>query len=276
MERQTYRDFIVLIYDNASNDATPSIASQFVRRDSRFHYVRQPFNKGAIPNFIDAMEAAETPYFLWRADDDLTDERYLEVTRNLLRGAPGAKLAVGVIRRLNADGSVKAIYAPPKLFGPELWRVRQLLAYSPPAWFYGMWRRDSLRNDFLHAWRAYPHPWSHDNLVLLPSLVDRQIVWSNETTFIQRRAARQYNFKPCFAPSSFPGEMLKLRRQFFAYCQSVLDGRPLTASQRAALDVIVWLHASARVYKMRRYVREQLRAFFTAGASPKVPAPGNI
>jgi len=120
LERQTYRDFVALIYDNASSDATPDIAQRFVRKDSRFRYFRQPHNKGAIPNFSNVLEAAETPYFLWRADDDLTDDRYLEVTRNLLRERPDAKLAVGVVRRLTPQGGVKAIYGPPHLYGPRL------------------------------------------------------------------------------------------------------------------------------------------------------------
>lgn len=272
LERQTYRDFTVLIFDNASTDETPAIAHKFVRRDSRFRYVRQPVNKGAIPNFIDVLDAAETPYFLWRADDDLTDDRYLEVTRDLLRSAPDAKLAVGVVRRLTADGDIKAIYGPPKLFGPGLLQTRQLLTYSPPAWLYGLWRRDAVATDFHEAWRAYPYAWSHDNLVLFPSLIDRSIVWTEATTFIQRRAARSYDFRPSSRGRAFPTEMLRRRKEFLAYCRSVLDTRPLSPSQRAALDGIVCLYASKRVYKIRRYAREMLRALIWPRGMAELPA----
>jgi hypothetical protein len=70
--------------------------------------------------------------------------------------------------------------------------------------------------------------------------------------------------------------MLSLRRQFFAYCQTVLDARPMTASERAALNVVVWLYASKRVYKIRRYVREQLRALVASGAGLKIATTRKI
>ena len=44
---QSYRDFTLLISDNASTDETPQICAEFVARDPRVRYVRQPTNIGA-------------------------------------------------------------------------------------------------------------------------------------------------------------------------------------------------------------------------------------
>ncbi len=58
---QTFRDFAVLIYDNASTDDTAAIAREFAASDARFTYFRQPENRGPAQNFIDVLEAASTP-----------------------------------------------------------------------------------------------------------------------------------------------------------------------------------------------------------------------
>lgn len=260
LERQTYRNFLVRISDNASDDATPDIARRFAARDSRFHYVRRPGNVGAMQNFRDVLEAARTPYFLWRADDDLTDDRYLETLRRLLEASPAAELAVGVTRRLTKDGALQAVHAPPGLAGPDLWRIRRLLLSAPPSWFYGLWRREAAVRNFDGAWSAYPQAWSHDNLTLFPTLIDQKVVWSREAVFIQRRAVRAYDFKPRFPPERRAQEMIRLRRQFYAGCQSILDERPMSRARRAALDLMAWTYASRRLYKIRRYVRDEMRA----------------
>src|SRR5271156_5075577 len=83
LAKQTFRDIIVLIYDNASTDATPEIAKAWAARDARFQHVRQSRNVGAVANFRDSLLAAESPWFLWRAYDDPSDENYLENLFNL-------------------------------------------------------------------------------------------------------------------------------------------------------------------------------------------------
>ena len=48
---QTFREFEILICDNASSDRTPQICCEYEQRDSRIHYTRNERNLGAIANF---------------------------------------------------------------------------------------------------------------------------------------------------------------------------------------------------------------------------------
>jgi glycosyltransferase involved in cell wall biosynthesis len=48
---QTYRDFVLVISDNASTDGTTAICERFARTDSRVRYHRNPENIGMNPNF---------------------------------------------------------------------------------------------------------------------------------------------------------------------------------------------------------------------------------
>ncbi|MEB3316910.1 MAG: glycosyltransferase [Cyanobacteriota bacterium] len=74
---QSFAHFTLLISDNASTDATESICRAFAQTDSRISYFRQSTNKGACHNFQITLNAAETPFFMWAAGDDLWDADYL-------------------------------------------------------------------------------------------------------------------------------------------------------------------------------------------------------
>src|SRR5690606_20339126 len=85
--------FTVHIWDNASTDRTGEICRARAACDPRFVYHRRPENIGAERSFIAALEAADTPYFCWRADDDLADPEFLARMAALLDANPGAALA---------------------------------------------------------------------------------------------------------------------------------------------------------------------------------------
>ncbi len=81
---QTFREFEIIISDNASTDRTPQICLQYASRDRRIRYVRSETNIGAIPNFNRTFELSCAPLFKWAAHDDLHRPTYLENCVGLL------------------------------------------------------------------------------------------------------------------------------------------------------------------------------------------------
>ena len=76
---QTYENLEIIISDNCSPDPeTEAVAHEFMEKDSRIQYFRQPENKGAWPNFEFVLEKATGEYFMWAADDDEWEQRYVE------------------------------------------------------------------------------------------------------------------------------------------------------------------------------------------------------
>jgi glycosyltransferase involved in cell wall biosynthesis len=67
---QTYRDFTLLISDNASTDGTAEICRRYVAADSRVHYHRNEVNIGLYANFRFILDAVRTRYVKMASADD--------------------------------------------------------------------------------------------------------------------------------------------------------------------------------------------------------------
>ncbi len=67
---QRYKDYTLHISDNASTDETALICKEAAARDPRIVYIRQAQHIPAFANFSFLLQNAQTPYFMWAADDD--------------------------------------------------------------------------------------------------------------------------------------------------------------------------------------------------------------
>src|SRR5947209_6101570 len=85
---QTYRDFLLIISDNASSDNTEEICREYTAHDRRIRYVRQATNLGGAMNFRSVLFEACTPYFMWAAGDDLWAPTFVERTLAFLETHP--------------------------------------------------------------------------------------------------------------------------------------------------------------------------------------------
>jgi hypothetical protein len=68
---QTRRELLVLVCDNASDDATGEVVAELARHDPRVIYHRHPRNMGAQFNFQYGLDAVTTEMFSFLSDDDL-------------------------------------------------------------------------------------------------------------------------------------------------------------------------------------------------------------
>ena len=74
---QTFKDFELIICDNASTDATKKICCKYAAQDERISYYRHQRNIGASSNFNRVFQLASGQYFKWAAHDDLHAPNYL-------------------------------------------------------------------------------------------------------------------------------------------------------------------------------------------------------
>ena len=257
---QTFRDLEILIFDNASTDETPQIVASYAARDPRIRYVRQPFNKGAIPNFGDVVRAAKSPYFLWRAADDLSEPNYIEALHGLLERHPEKNLAVGrMVESLN--GRLLRERDALRLGGSASDRL-SVLFDAPASTIYGLFRRAALTGVMERISDRYGEPaWGWDYLALLPFFFDDAVVQTDATAFafsVRGGPRERGQRRPPRKEADFDA-MLGARRRFLTIASEFADERYPPGPRRLLAHAIVWVYANKRVYKIKRIIRRTIR-----------------
>ncbi len=103
---QTFKDFELIISDNASTDKTQAICQQYAAKDGRIRYYRNDENIGASPNYNRTFELSTGKYFKWVAHDDLHAPEYLERCVEILDRNPSIVLCHSKVRLINDKGKV--------------------------------------------------------------------------------------------------------------------------------------------------------------------------
>jgi glycosyltransferase involved in cell wall biosynthesis len=108
---QTYRDYTLVLLDDASTDDTPAIARRYADADDRVVFIRNETRVGMIENWRRAYHHAKnvTPdleYFAWGSDHDLWEPHFLERLVATLDDDPSVVLAYPRSIRVDEEGGV--------------------------------------------------------------------------------------------------------------------------------------------------------------------------
>ena len=146
--RQSFKDFELIISDNASTDATSDICQRFAREDRRIRHVRQARNIGAGNNFMYVLGQAQAPYFMWAAHDDFWEPEFIAANYEALSTHADVVLSVSRVEFIDEQGEVidtgpTGTY--PLLDGPRQNLLRYLSDPAQNSRYYGLHRTEILR-----------------------------------------------------------------------------------------------------------------------------------
>ncbi len=265
LARQTFPDFKVIVVDNASTDRSAEIARAWAERDSRFHYVRQDQHVTGMNNFLSALRLADTPWFLWRADDDLSADDFLETLYRLADSSPGCKLAVSTVVTYSLTSSRRRVSTPSNVDrAPSLWRRLRMLRQSHPSWFYGLWDRETILSIFSSICENYPFAFAADHAVLYGPIIRGSVRATDATVFYQR--LRQWPTKPRRRPRDAPRMASKLieetRRVFRGELRRTRKTSRLSPFTRLCLVAWEGVYLRGRVPGALRMLRNRMRERF--------------
>jgi GT2 family glycosyltransferase len=120
---QTYPDFQVCVFDNASGDDTAEVVAEYVASDSRVKYFCRPENIGPFKNFAAALEHVGTPFFSFLSDDDVLLPDMYQVALAGIDQHPEAMISAAVTIYVDERGRVlevpisnwrTGLYPPPE------------------------------------------------------------------------------------------------------------------------------------------------------------------
>ncbi len=102
IQRQTYRNFEIIVSDNCSTDeGVLSVIKSFRQKNNRIQYFRQEQNIGLEENFNFVFFKSTASYFIWMSDDDYFDDNYVEQCVKFLEEKPDYVLCSGIARYYN-------------------------------------------------------------------------------------------------------------------------------------------------------------------------------
>lgn len=101
---QSFRDFRLIVSDNASDDDTPDVVRSF--SDKRIDYLRSEYNVGSLGNINRLVALADTEYLLLLPDDDILYPGHLGAAVELLERAPTAGLVHTAFDQIDVQSRV--------------------------------------------------------------------------------------------------------------------------------------------------------------------------
>ena len=106
---QDYKDFELLISDNASTDQTPDICQEYARMDNRIFYERQEENIGIHKNMLYVFGLARGKYFMWMQHDNWHDPRFISACIDRYKIDDSSTVLVYPRTNLYRDGQFKGV-----------------------------------------------------------------------------------------------------------------------------------------------------------------------
>lgn len=145
---QSYKNFEIIISDNASDDKTKEICLNYSRLDKRIIYYRNADNKGSVYNFNRVFELSDGEYFIWASSHDFWKPDFLEKSLCVLENNKKVVLAYSLAESIgsNHDGKVKVFHGPDTRGLSFMSRVQTVfwgIQYAYP--IYGLIRMENLK-----------------------------------------------------------------------------------------------------------------------------------
>jgi len=189
---QTFKDFELLISDNASTDKTFEICKKFEASDKRIKYFRQSNNIGALNNFHYLLKESRGDYFAFLAVDNYYQNNYLKKCISILEIS---KNIVGVMGKVKIDEGYQDSFSKEKKMLKKLGlsyrplqeifiegdydtRIKICLRKIPWQLFYSLFRTEELRKSFSDEFFV-----GSDATLLLNIVKFGEIKTINDTTF---------------------------------------------------------------------------------------------
>lgn len=155
---QTFRDFQILLSDNASTDRTEEIGRDYAAKDRRIRYSRNLKNMGAGWNFQRVYGLATGKYYKQAAHDDFCEPEFLETCLSALELDPGLAVAYTKTRVVDGEGQLLENYECPLRVDDDdpVVRFADLVLVSHRCFpIFGVHRRSALEQ--LPPMGSYPH-----------------------------------------------------------------------------------------------------------------------
>ncbi len=256
---QSFRDFELIISDNASSDKTQEICLEYARQDSRIRYHRLETEIGGGRNFNLVLELATADYFMWAAHDDGWEADFARDLVGALDQNPEAVLAFCRFDIIDAQGQIvrtlktnwARIFSGPKFLQFVNLAIRDDARTQKANHIYGIMRKSALARVGGMALVPGAEAVGEDQQTLLRLLAEGSFIIIDRVLFhyrVRRRATRgdvpvqNYVWQRVFG--HLPGHRgnllcwLKQRNAYYSAMRGTVNQLPMPPVQKLLLRLI--------------------------------------
>lgn len=268
---QTYKDFELIISDNASTDHTSEVCNTLARNDSRVRYFLNNKNMGAAWNFNKVFHLSKGKYFIWACHDDVWNQNLLERYVEVMEKMPKVVSCYSKTTFINENGeAIYSVVGRPDLYisSPHE-RFKLFLKYHSPtnecSQVLGLFRSEMLKHTPLMG--KYPSP----DMILLGEIAIRGPSYEVQDVLLIRRdhplkstnANRTMEEKAAWLDPRQKGRIqLTTCRWIYELHKSVIRS-PVNLYEKVKCVKEVWkwgwLFRSGVKKEMRKYAKKFLR-----------------
>ena len=183
---QIYQNLEIIVSDNCSpGSETDDVVREFVSKDGRIQYYRQEKNQGPTNNLKFVLEKATGEYFMWAADDDEWEPRFVDRLLDFMQSSDVA-VAMCSVKRIDDFDKIVDITRYRLLLQPDYNQFRlAVFAASHDVitfYIYGLYRTRVLKKFSENLDNTF----GKDLVVLGELLLSEKIGYIDEVLHIRR------------------------------------------------------------------------------------------
>lgn len=149
---QSWKDWELVISDNASTDRTAEICMAYAAGEPRIRYLRQPMNLGAPRNFRKVLDESRGELFMWAAADDRRSPDFIEANARFLFDHPEYVASCSPVKLDGAAGLARYM-GDESIVGSRAQRMLAAIPAHANGRFYSVYRRSVLVEcSFIDQW----------------------------------------------------------------------------------------------------------------------------
>jgi glycosyltransferase involved in cell wall biosynthesis len=249
---QSHSHLEILVSDNCSpGDDTSRVLAEMARKDARIRFVHQSTPLSISENFRFVMRETTAEYFMWAADDDEWDPRFIERCLEAMQAGAASAMS-GFVTAYRLSGHTRPAQLPD--LDPSQGIAKNLSSFLlrlTPSLFYGLHRRSAiafvLEGEFFDYYDCY---------FALRLLVNGGIVLVPESLYVAGMDSMEYVIKP-FEPSW--GSGLRFM-PFYRKVRQLIAEASMSRLERVRLEMLL-VFIIIRLFSMNemRALRTRLR-----------------
>ena len=151
--KQEKVSFHLIISDDGATDGSEEVCKRYAAQDNRITYIRQTKNLGISKNMEFLLQSADTPYFMWAADDDLWETNFAFELIQLLEKNPTAVSAFTIYHEIDEhDQSITTPldfnYSNPNCYK----RLNYYIKHPSDGFGYGIFKTSAIKDVEFPIW----------------------------------------------------------------------------------------------------------------------------